>query len=1326
MTRKQMFYCIMVLFFAGLGRADFDADNFADVFTIESGTVKWYERVLNSNSAAYLSQISTNTAAVAIGNLDGDLYTDVIIGKTGTNNSSCWYEANETDNTLTLVSSSLIGWVIPNGAAIGDYDNDGAREIFLVGTNGNVTRYECTGNDAVSSLGTLTGSATAVATGNLDGDSYDDLLIGKSGGINWYENNAWKRQFGTDCSPKTLLLTNIDGDPNGDLLLITSGNVAKWLEGSTNDVNPVSVQTFDSSCNSIGAADVDNDGICEVMLTHSVSAVTWWEAYQDDYAPSGYLALARNTIHTLEGIQLSTAATEIKGGKIDSDGLTDIVVIENGNAKWFESDRPDNRLTKVKTFGTNVQAVACGNFDNDYYTDLIVACTGTSKYTQWYEHDVNDDSYKLIKNDLITWTKTNGIGICDYDADGNPDLFIVGSNGNANRYEATGDNAYTSIGTLTSGAISCTGGDLDGDSYDDLLITKSGGIYWWESSTARTTFGDTSALGLALGNIDGDTYPDLLVVTSGNAVKWYEANGNNATPVYRATISGASSITSAAIFDIDDDGTNEVVLTKSSGATLWYESPGNDRILATTGGSAGSSATGIAGGFFDKDIKSDAFVVNSSGSVDWYEFIDDNRLAYVKDVTTIATSVAAGNFDNDNKYDLIVGKTSATSWYEADNTNGGSTLISSTMAGVSSANKIAIGKIDKDAYGDVLLIDSSGNVHWYEATGNGTYTERSSAVTTGAQAVTIGDFDRDSLTDVFIAKSSTLSRYEATGSDNTLALVRSYDSIANAKALALGNLRYEAEIYGADDLLVVDVNDAAKWYETPDFNNLDYKSTLETGASSVLTADIDADGKVEIMVTHASSAPNWYEYDPQQVSVISRAGSGISAGCSTLAALGFTCENMTLPAKISDSICYPSYDDVYFPAMGVKETYGWDRIRAVNSFGSHPTDEWPLAFQSLNYGSSWSGASSFSIGPLNWLNLPEESNAIALGFSATLVNARLFTGTVGFVDRNGTTSTQTCNITFTSDVAEAYFHRGVIMLDNGNLLANMYIKWSGQNYFTSVVVESSDRGLNWTYKSTLASRPGGVTNEGPSESCLVKLSNGNVLGAARMGEPMVDSFANCELVIKISTDGGATWATLTSMGVSSVDPFLLQIDNGQIVLSYGRPGAHLKLSDANGQNWSEPFADFFGPGCGYTSMVKNAIGDILFFYTESNFQVNNLQTYGKHVNHQRMTRVAMPLPATPLVSYGTSPRTGGTNVPRNYIFQWVPGKNTDSSDVYFGTNFNNVKNATTASAEYKGNVYGGAYTPATLAANTTYYWRIDGRNSSGVTTGYVRSFTTGS
>jgi hypothetical protein len=97
---------------------------------------------------------------------------------------------------------------------------------------------------------------------------------------------------------------------------------------------------------------------------------------------------------------------------------------------------------------------------------------------------------------------------------------------------------------------------------------------------------------------------------------------------------------------------------------------------------------------------------------------------------------------------------------------------------------------------------------------------------------------------------------------------------------------------------------------------------------------------------------------------------------------------------------------------------------------------------------------------------------------------------------------------------------------------------------------------------------------------------------------------------------------------------------------------------------------------------------------------------------------------------GPNPVNGATDVKPSVTLKWVAGAVAASHEVYFGTDADAVKNATTTSPEYKGPKALGeeSYDPGKLAINTEYFWRIDEVNdasSDSPWAGNVWSFTTG-
>ncbi|MDI6787592.1 MAG: glycine-rich protein [Planctomycetota bacterium] len=91
------------------------------------------------------------------------------------------------------------------------------------------------------------------------------------------------------------------------------------------------------------------------------------------------------------------------------------------------------------------------------------------------------------------------------------------------------------------------------------------------------------------------------------------------------------------------------------------------------------------------------------------------------------------------------------------------------------------------------------------------------------------------------------------------------------------------------------------------------------------------------------------------------------------------------------------------------------------------------------------------------------------------------------------------------------------------------------------------------------------------------------------------------------------------------------------------------------------------------------------------------------------------LPISPTQVTLLNPTNGQTNVITQCLLSWRPATNAVSYDVYFGTD-----NPPT----YKTNTTGGIYNPGPLNYTTSYYWRVDSKNTFATTPGNVWSFTT--
>jgi len=86
---------------------------------------------------------------------------------------------------------------------------------------------------------------------------------------------------------------------------------------------------------------------------------------------------------------------------------------------------------------------------------------------------------------------------------------------------------------------------------------------------------------------------------------------------------------------------------------------------------------------------------------------------------------------------------------------------------------------------------------------------------------------------------------------------------------------------------------------------------------------------------------------------------------------------------------------------------------------------------------------------------------------------------------------------------------------------------------------------------------------------------------------------------------------------------------------------------------------------------------------------------------------------TPGAVGSPNPSNGAKGVRMTPTLSWKPGDSAASHQVFFGTDKDAVRNATTGSPEYKGTKALGSesYDPGKLAWYTTYYWRVDEVNN---------------
>lgn len=112
--------------------------------------------------------------------------------------------------------------------------------------------------------------------------------------------------------------------------------------------------------------------------------------------------------------------------------------------------------------------------------------------------------------------------------------------------------------------------------------------------------------------------------------------------------------------------------------------------------------------------------------------------------------------------------------------------------------------------------------------------------------------------------------------------------------------------------------------------------------------------------------------------------------------------------------------------------------------------------------------------------------------------------------------------------------------------------------------------------------------------CVMRTSGGN---------------GNRPMYITRSADEGITWKKPEPFTPAGVLPRLLQLGNGVLVLSSGRPGVQLRFStDGKGEKWTDPFEmlpfenEKEAVSCGYTELLATGSDRFLVIYSDFKYR----------------------------------------------------------------------------------------------------------------------------
>jgi hypothetical protein len=577
--------------------------------------------------------------AVSAGDVDGDGYNDIVLGAP--------YED-------TGGSSAGAVYIVLGKELVGAFP---AASPFPMSS----ADYKLIGEDANDKSG-----LSAVVAGDLDGDGYDDILVGAdgdddggsgAGAVYVILGSSLGKTASIDLSLADYKLIgenasdaagyrvaaagDVDGDNLNDILLSAPGSdtggtnsgTAYILLASSLSTSPtIDLGAADyklvaeNAGDAVGwglatAGDLDCDGRDEVLIG----------AWQNDDGGSqaGKVYLWSSTGQLSKNLTSSVDACLSWGSKINAEDSDYIIIGENEGDAWstsysvssagdMDGDGRDDLL-----IGAGSEDTAAAGAGAAYI--ILASSLGNSKVI-----DLADADYKLLGYDWSDSTGEAVAGVGDLDGDGLDDIIIGAPHAISNYrgytyillgsslgtkqtldlytdcdYYLYGDTSYDDSGASVSAA-----GDVNGDGTDDFLVAAMGHDDGGSMASATYLFFGSNLSSVAT------SYGAIALVNDYD----YKFIGEDANDY------SGSSVASAG--DVDGDGDSDIII----GAI--YED-------------AGGSASGSAYIFLAASLGTTADIDLSAAD---YKLVGEYPGDYA------GTSVAsAGDVDGDGLDDVLVG-----------------------------------------------------------------------------------------------------------------------------------------------------------------------------------------------------------------------------------------------------------------------------------------------------------------------------------------------------------------------------------------------------------------------------------------------------------------------------------------------------------------------------------------------------------------------------------------------------------------------------------------------------------------------------------------------
>ena len=718
---------------------------------------------------------------VAIGDLDGDGKTDMIVSNAGGTVSV--FRNTSVAGTISSASFStnvdFATMPSPRGVAIGDLDGDGKLDFAVANASDNtVSVYRntsTTGSINSSSFAPKVDFATGnysyfVAIADFDLDGKPDLVVtnGNSNTVSVLRNKSnigeinlssfeTQIEFATGLTPFHVAATDLDDDNRPDIVVTNLNSSSISVLHNTTSAGIINSNSFAPKVNfatgvspfGIAIADFDGDEKSDLAIANTDNNTI---SFLRNISTSG--AITPSSFETKFDLTSGYNAYHLAVTDLDGDGKPELVSANNvGNSISVFKNQTSSGPFTASSFSPNVNfntgpvpySVAIGDFDGDGKPDLVTPNFSSGGSPGHESASVLRNQIGLPRPTIASFSPEAGkIG---------SQVIITGSNFDStplnNKVYFGGTKAIVTAATFSQLTVTVP----KGATYQPITVVANG-LMAYSSKPFVVTFSSNGILdansftpkfdyatgnnprGVAIGDLNNDEKPDLVVTNAGS---------NNSIRVFQ---------------------------NSSTIGTIDQISFGNYIDFA-----AGSGPYGAAIGDLDCDGKLDVAVVNyTSSTVTLFRntgavgFITSNLFELLGEITTGTSplAIAIGDLDLDGKPDLAVANASGTVSLFRNNSVTGATLSLSAFPGRvnftcgNDPYDVAIGDIDGDQMPDLVVSNGgSSTVSVFKNKSTpGTINSNSFApkvdfaTGSGPFGVAIGDLDNDDKPDLSVSNES--------------------------------------------------------------------------------------------------------------------------------------------------------------------------------------------------------------------------------------------------------------------------------------------------------------------------------------------------------------------------------------------------------------------------------------------------------------------------------------------------------------------------------------------------------------------------------------------